>query len=60
MNEENDLVMVCGHTFYADPDCENCLGTGIFAEDDNGTATEPCIFCLDDHFFPPVDTKGKA
>lgn len=31
------------------PDCENCIGCGVFADDGNGNPTEPCIFCIEDY-----------
>lgn len=36
--------------FTPRPDCNNCNGTGIFAEQDYvpGAAEEPCIFCMED------------
>jgi hypothetical protein len=41
-------VTVGGHTFVPQADCNGCRGTGVYAEDDNGTPTEPCVFCLED------------
>ena len=42
--------MICKEVFgfTPQPDCTNCDGTGIFEEDDKGTPTEPCIFCMED------------
>jgi len=33
--------------FTACPDCDNCHGTGIFAEATPEQIEEPCIFCLE-------------
>lgn len=34
--------------FTPQPNCDNCGGDGIFAEDATGTPTEPCTFCIGD------------
>ncbi len=34
--------------FTPDPECDNCDGTGVFSEDEQGNPVEPCAFCLED------------
>jgi hypothetical protein len=41
-------VVVCGIRFTTNPECNNCLGSGVFSEDEDGTPIDPCVFCLED------------
>jgi hypothetical protein len=40
--------MKCCFGFTPNPECDNCLGTGIFSENEKGEPEEPCAFCLED------------
>ncbi len=46
-NAEPDMTK-CIFGFTPTPDCNNCLGTGIFSESPSGEPEDPCIFCTED------------
>lgn len=38
----------CRFGFTPNDECDNCDGTGVFAENENSNACEACAFCLED------------